>query len=109
MQTKKSMIKKTVPEKAPKVPAAIDGRIMHTDKQVEAILLLLQAGEEISLHKNPFDVLFAGIEGKAIMATPDKEMEISPGETIFVTSEEERAWKNTGNTVARIMVFKIYR
>lgn len=103
------MIKKTIPEQAPKVPAEIDGRIMHTDKHVEAILLLLQAGEEIPLHKNPFDVLFACIEGKATLETLGAELEISPGETIFVTAEEERAWKNTGNGVTRIMVFKIYR
>jgi len=103
------MIKKTVPEKAPKVQAAIEGRIMHTDKQVEAILLLLQPGEEIPLHKNPFDVLFAGIEGKATLASLSAELEINPGETIFVTSEEERALKNTGNKTARVMVFKILK
>jgi quercetin dioxygenase-like cupin family protein len=103
------MIHKTIPEQAQKVPAAVDGRIMHSDKRAEVILLNLMPGDEIPLHNNPFDVVFAGIEGKAMLITPDTEMGIEPGETIFVTSQEERAWKNTGKTIAKIMVFKILR
>lgn len=103
------MIKRTTPDQAPKVPAAIDGRIMHSDPRAEAILLTLNPGEEIPLHKNPFDVLFAGIKGEAKLETPDSETELRPGETIFVTSDEERAWKNQGTTTAKILVFKILK
>jgi len=103
------MIQKNTPQKARKVQAAIDGRIMHSDELVEVILLSLKPGEEIALHQNPFDVLFAGIEGEASLLTSDREMRIGPGETIYVTSDEKRAMKNNGNTIARIMVFKIFR
>jgi len=101
------MIKKSVPEKAQIVSAAIDGRIMHSDKRAEAILLTLQPGEEIPMHKNPFDVLFAGIEGHATLVSHAQTETVGPGETIFVTSDEERAWINNEKEPARVMVFKI--
>lgn len=101
------MIKKNIPEKASKVPAPVDGRIMHSDERAEAILLSLNPGEEIPLHKNPFDVLFAGIEGRALLLSLSGEISIEPGETIFVTADEERAWKNPTCDTARILVFKI--
>ncbi len=103
------MIKKTIPGQAPKVPAAVDGRIMHADPQVEAILLCLKPGENIPFHKNPCDVLFAGFEGRAFLLSPSGELSIESGETIFVTADEERAWKNSAFETARIMVFKILR
>jgi quercetin dioxygenase-like cupin family protein len=103
------MIKKSVPEKALAVPAAIDGRIMHSDPRTEAILLTLKPGEKIPLHKNPFDVLFAGIEGEATLISPTRIETIKPGETIFITADEERAWMNNGSEPARVMVFKILK
>ncbi len=103
------MIIKTIPQNAQEVKAAVEGRIMHSDERVQAILLTLKPGESIPLHQNRFDVLFAGVEGTATFVTPSTQMTIEPGETIFVTSKEERAWKNSGNSLARIMVFKILR
>jgi quercetin dioxygenase-like cupin family protein len=91
------------------VPAAIDGRIMHSDSRAEAILLTLKPGEEIPLHKNPFDVLFAGIDGEATLISPTQKETIKPGETIFITVDEARAWKNNGSKPARVMVFKILK
>lgn len=101
------MIIKSVPEDAPAVPAAVDGRIMHSDKRAEAILLTLQPGEKMDMHKNPFDVLFAGIIGKATLICHGQTETIGPGETIFVSSDEDRAWINSENKPARVMVFKI--
>ena len=103
------MIIKTKPNDAPKVQAAVDGRIMHSDDRIEAILLTLKPGDEIPLHKNPFDVLFAGIEGSATLVTPSEEFTIEPSETIFLTSDEDRAWNNQGKVTAIVMVFKILK
>ncbi len=101
------MIRKSVPEQAPQVSADIDGRIMHSDKRVEAILLTLQPGEKMPLHKNPYDVLFAGISGQARLEHPNGQLQLKAGETIFVTADEGRAWINHETEPARIMVFKI--
>lgn len=101
------MIIKSVPEEAPAVPAAVEGRIMHSDSRAEAILLTLQPGEEMPMHKNPFDVLFAGIKGEALMVCTDQTITIIPGETIYVTADEDRAWQNNGQVEAQILVLKI--
>lgn len=101
------MIKKTTPENAPAVPAAVDGRIMHSDSRAEAILLTLQPGEEIPMHTNPFDVIFAGISGEATLVSPTQNETIKQGETIFITADEDRACKNNGNEPVRVLVFKI--
>ncbi len=101
------MIIKSVPEEAPAVPTAFEGRIMHSDSRAEAILLTLQPGEEMPMHKNSFDVLFAGIKGEAMLVCTDQTMTIIPGETIYVTADEDRAWQNKGQVEVQILVFKI--
>ena len=101
------MIIKNSPEKAPKVDASVDGRIMYSESRLEAILLRLAPGETMPAHKNPFDVLFIGIEGKASMVAEDRRLDISPGESIFITAEEKRGWQNTSDSPCRIMAVKI--
>lgn len=102
------MIKKTIPTSAPRVGAAIDGRIMHCEPRTEAILLTISPGEEIPMHKNPFDVLFAGIRGKASLISSSITETIEAAETIFVTAGEDRAWKNETSQPAQILVIKIF-
>ena len=102
------MIKKTTPAQAKKVDAPVDGRIMHSDSRIETILLTLAPGESMPEHTNPFDVLFICIQGSATLQTGQQKLSISPGETIFVTFEEVRGWKNSGSDVCRIMVVKVF-
>lgn len=101
------MIRKTTQTTAPKVPAGVDGRIMHRDSRTEALLLTIAPGEEIPIHKNPFDVLFCGITGKATMVSPSATETIEAGDTIFITADEDRAWKNNTAMQAKVLVVKI--
>jgi quercetin dioxygenase-like cupin family protein len=101
------MIIKNSPDQAPKVEAAVDGRIMYSESRLESILLTLAPGETMPAHKNPFDVLFIGIEGKGSMVAEDRQLDISPGESIFVTADENRGWENTSDSLCRFMAVKI--
>lgn len=101
------MIIKNSPEKAQKADAAVDGRIMYSEDRLEAILLTLGPGETMPAHKNPFDVLFIGIEGIASMVNEDRRLDVSPGESIFVTADEDRGWENTSEAPCRVMAVKI--
>lgn len=101
------MVIKSSPANAPKVDAPVNGRIMYSENRLEAILLTLTAGETMPVHKNPFDVLFIGIAGQATMVTPEQQLDLSPGESIFVTADEQRGWKNLSDSPCRIMVVKI--
>ncbi len=101
------MIQKNTHEHAEKVPADIDGRIMHRKENLEVILLTLKPGDSVPLHKNPFDVLFAGLAGSANLISNKPTETIHPGETIFVSREEDRGWENRGRETCRIFVIKI--
>ena len=101
------MILKQTPDKAPRVDAPVDGRIMHAGGQVEAILLTLQAGDTMNRHRNPFDVLFAGISGQAVLLTDQGDIEVRPGDTVFVSSDEERGWHNASESPFRVLVVKL--
>ena len=101
------MIQKMNPAEAPRVKAAVDGRIMFTEERLEAILLTLAPGESMPVHQNPFDVLFACIDGNARLVTAEQEMNITPGECIFVTADEARGWENKSANPCRILVIKI--
>lgn len=101
------MIQKMTPEKADKVNAAVDGRIMFDSRGIQAILLTLEPGESMPEHTNPFNVLFAGISGRANLVSDRLQWEISPGATIYVTAEENRGWINPFDEPCRIMVIKL--
>jgi quercetin dioxygenase-like cupin family protein len=101
------MIAKNTASVAPKVPAAVNGRIMFSDARMEAILLTLLPGESIPEHTNPCDVLFAGIKGKATLIGPEASYPLESGETIFISSEEPRSFKNDTSQACRILVIKI--
>ena len=101
------MIKKTTASDAPAVQAAVDGKIMYSDKELEIVLLTLKPGESIPLHKNPFDVVFACVCGEATLTTPDNKLSISKGETIFVSADEERMWENNSKGVFQVFVIKL--
>ncbi|MFO7978573.1 MAG: hypothetical protein R6U64_07920, partial [Bacteroidales bacterium] len=55
---------------------------------------------------NAFDVVFAGIQGSATLFTADATFSLQPGETLFVTSQQERGWKNTTGQPCSILVIK---
>ncbi len=101
------MIVKSISSSAPKVAAAINGRIMFSDSRIETILLKLKPGELLPLHTNPYDVLFAGISGEAVLTSQDSDYSIKPGETIYVSADEARGWENNSSRPCQIMVIKI--
>jgi quercetin dioxygenase-like cupin family protein len=101
------MIFKQTPDMAPRVDAPVDGRIMHAGGPVEAILLTLPPGETMDRHRNPFDVLFAGISGSAALQTNEGDILLQPGDTVFVTSDEERGWHNASGSPFRVLVIKL--
>ncbi len=102
------MIKKTTPEKAEKVNAAVDGRIMFSNPKAECILLIIKPGEIIPEHTNPFDVLFVGMEGIATVKSGIQTLELEPKQTLFVTSEEPRQMENHTDKAITVMVVKIF-
>jgi quercetin dioxygenase-like cupin family protein len=102
------MIRKTTPKQAEKVNAAVDGRIMFSSPRAESILLTLKPGEVIPEHTNPFDVLFIGMEGLAIVISGDQKLELEPKQTLFVTSEEPRQMENHTDNPIAVMVVKIF-
>jgi quercetin dioxygenase-like cupin family protein len=102
------MIKKTIPEQAEKINFNIDGRIMHTGKKVETILLTLLPGEIIPSHTNPFDVLLICIAGNATINAGDQDYKLGPCETLFIGGETMRRIQNLENNALKIMAVKIF-
>ncbi len=101
------MHKKTTPETAPRVDAPFDGRIMFSNEKTELILLTLQPGESIPSHKNPFDVIFTGLEGEATLGIGEESIALQPCQTLFVSNEENRFMLNISDTPVKVMVTKI--
>lgn len=101
------MYKKTTPETAPKVNAPIDGRIMFSNEKTELILITLQPGESIPSHKNPFDVIFTGLEGEATLGIGEESLILQPCQTLFASNEENRFMLNLSDASVKVMVTKI--
>ncbi len=91
---------------AEKVPFKLDGRIMFQSERTELIHLTLQAGEELPVHTNPFDVVFYVIEGKGILTVEENSFEMKQDQSYDVKEGIMRGWKNTGENKLRILVVK---
>lgn len=102
------MIQKMTAADAPRVDAPVDGRIMHSESRFAAILLTLAPGETMAEHRNPHDVLFAGISGAATLVSGGQPYQVSAGETVFVSADEMRGWKNPNPVPFRVLVLKIH-
>jgi quercetin dioxygenase-like cupin family protein len=103
------MIIKTIPEKAPKVNAAVDGRIMFSNEKAESILLTLQPSESIPEHTNPFDVLIVGIKGSADLTAENQNYTLEPCQTIFISSGKTRMISNLSESdPLKVMVVKMF-
>lgn len=94
---------------SPKVPFDLDANILHTDEKVELVHLLLNPGETLTKHKNPFDVIFFVIEGSGILIVENETLKLKSNDTIKITSDKNRAWENKSNHILRLLVIKLIK
>jgi len=93
---------------SPKVPFDLEGFILHSEKQIELVHLLLKPGEALAEHKNPFDVIFFVAEGTGLLSIEGKETELKMNDVTKVTSDKNRGWKNNTNSNLRLLVIKLF-
>jgi quercetin dioxygenase-like cupin family protein len=94
-------------ESAPKVPVPFDARIMHGTGPVEVIHILLQPGEGVPPHDNPFDVLFYVLEGEGELTIENRARHVAADSLIAISTGTLRGWKNTGTDPVRLLVIKL--
>jgi quercetin dioxygenase-like cupin family protein len=92
---------------SPKVPFNLDGYILHSEKPVELIQLLLKPGEKLETHKNPFDVVFFVIEGSGLLTINEDKKQLKSSDTIKVTSQNLRGWENNTQSDLHLLVIKL--
>ena len=92
---------------SPKVPFDLEGYILHSEKQIELVHLLLKPGENLDEHKNPFDVIFFVAEGSGVLSIEEKEFNLTINDVTKVTSDQNRGWKNNTNYNLRLIVIKL--
>lgn len=93
---------------SPKVPFDLDGYILHSENKLELVHLKLKPGENLSKHKNPFDVIFYVVQGSGILTVENDSYELSANDTTKITSDKNRRWENTGDQDLRILVIKLF-
>ncbi|HAN19972.1 MAG: hypothetical protein A2X13_10855 [Bacteroidetes bacterium GWC2_33_15] len=92
---------------SPRVPFNLEGYILHSEKPVELVHLLLKPGDALEKHKNPFDVIFFVIEGSGILAINGDNLNIHSNDVIKVTSDKLRAWENNSTQDLKLLVIKL--
>jgi mannose-6-phosphate isomerase-like protein (cupin superfamily) len=93
---------------APRVPFNLDGRILFSSGEYELIHLTLQPGEEVEIHKQPFDVIFYVMEGCGLLTAGDDRVEVASDAAVLVSAGVMRSWKNTNSIPLRILVNKLF-
>ena len=94
-------------ENSPKVPFDLEAYILHSEKQIELVHLLLKSQENLDEHKNPFDVIFFVAEGEGILSIEGENHSLKTNDVIKVTSDKNRGWKNISNNDLRLLVIKL--
>jgi len=94
-------------ENSPKVPFDLDAFILHSEKPVELVLLLLKPGENLEKHKNPFDVIFFVNEGEGVLVVENEQYSLKKNDVLKVTSDQSRAWENSTEKDLRLLVIKL--
>jgi quercetin dioxygenase-like cupin family protein len=62
-------------------------------KGFNAVLVCLDAGQEIPPHPEPYEVLFIIIEGEGIITCGDDRYSVRPGNAVYVKKGEARGIK----------------
>lgn len=94
---------------SPKVPFSLEAFILHSEEKVELVHLMLKPGEELTEHKNPFDVLFFVAEGSGILSIDGKEWHLKTNDVTKVNSDQNRGWKNNSDQNLRLLVIKLLK
>ncbi len=101
-------MKLTKLETAEQVPFKLNGRKMFTNEKVELVHLTLMPNEEISLHSNPFDVIFFFIEGNGTVYFEDMVFPVEANMSVYIEKDKQRGMKNTGVEILRLVVVKVF-
>ena len=90
-----------------KVPFNLEAHILHSEKPIELVHLLLKPGEVLADHKNPFDVIFFVIEGSGLLRVDGKQYQLHKNDTLEVNMEKMRGWENNTASDLRLLVIKL--
>ncbi len=101
------MINITTYENASQVRFDIEAKKMFSNNKVELIKLILKPGEEIGLHKNPFDVIFYVVFGKGVLTVESESIQVLANSTVFVDQNSLRGWKNNSENLLELLVVKL--
>jgi len=89
-----------------KVPADLDGYIMHTSSSLEVIHLCLQPGQIVPQHPNTAEVVACLIEGEVILDIGEKHVILSLFDVVEIKQDANRGFTNTGSKTARLLIMK---
>lgn len=99
------MIKTSISE-APKVPANLDGYIMHKSDALEVIHLCLKPGQVIPEHPNQYDVVACLVSGEVTLHSGDNQTELTLFDVVEIEKDVYRGFTNSGAMEARLLIIK---
>ncbi len=76
-------------------------------EHIEIILISLKKGEQIPVHKNPFQVIFFVKSGKGILTVENESFILEQNESAFVPVSENRSWTNNESETLELLVMKL--
>jgi len=84
----------------------VTGKQLFESEKVNMIHLAVEPGKELELHEMPMDVIFFVAEGDGILKTEDGEQPFPKKTMVHVPKGALRAWKNGGDKLLEVVVFK---
>jgi quercetin dioxygenase-like cupin family protein len=75
-------------------------------ENIEIILISLKKGEQIPVHKNPFQVIFFVKSGKGVLTVENESFILEQNESAFVPTSENRSWENNECETLELFVIK---
>lgn len=80
-----------------------------SESNIEMILISLKKGEQVPMHKNPFEVIFFVKSGKGVLTVENDTFTLVETESAWIPLTDNRSWINNEDQVLELLVIKLLK
>ncbi len=88
-------------------PHNVDARVMYNTENAMVVVITLQPGEALKLHKTPVDVFFYVLEGEGTVEIGGEKETAFKDDLIESPANIPHRWINESGSVFRVLVGKV--
>jgi mannose-6-phosphate isomerase-like protein (cupin superfamily) len=90
-------------------PHGVDVRKLYDTRHAQAVVIILEPGQQLKRHITPVDAIFFVLEGRGIVEVGDDKEEVGINTLVDSPAGIPHCWYNESSSTLRILVIKVPR